>query len=368
MTSVRTMALLLAVGSAFVSRAVAQPTASTRGFFYVGGRYSGESMTGQMYVEVLSPARTTQRLPLIMIHGNWQTATNWIQTPDGRPGWADYFLAQGFVVYLVDQPARGRSPWHGATMGPTSPPPVSQVEQRFTAPADFGLWPQARLHTQWPGTPGTAGRRGDSVFDAFYASQVESLTSAIETQTLMQAAGAALLDKVGPAIVLTHSQSGALGWLLADIRPQQVKGIVAVEPSGPPFQNAVFDETPARAWGLADIPLTYDPPATQSSDLHVTREASPQSSGLVSCSVQTEPARTLAHLRDIPVLVLVTEASYHATYDHCTARFLSQAGVPTTFVRLEQRSIHGNGHMAMLEKNNLEVAGVIRDWLKERVR
>lgn len=66
-------------------------------------------------------------------------------------------------------------------------------------------------------------------------------------------------------------------------------------------------------------------------------------------------------------MILVTEASYHATYDHCTARFLSQAGAPTTFVRLEQRGIHGNGHMVMLEKNNAEVAAVIRDWLKQKV-
>ena len=36
-------------------------------------------------------------------------------------------------------------------------------------------------------------------------------------------AGAALLDKIGPAVVLTHSQSGAYGWLIADARPRHVK-------------------------------------------------------------------------------------------------------------------------------------------------
>ena len=94
---------------------------ATREFFYVGGQYAGkpgsEVMSGQMYVEVLRPRQAKQRHPIVFFHGNWQTATNWIGTPDGRPGWADYFLDQGYVVYLVDQPARGRSPWHSSANG-----------------------------------------------------------------------------------------------------------------------------------------------------------------------------------------------------------------------------------------------------------
>src|SRR5580658_5027186 len=89
------------------------------GFFYVGGHYSGtgpnEVMTGQMYVEFLRPARVTRKYPLVLLHGAAQTATNWTGTPDGRAGWADYFLSQGYVVYMIDQPARGRSPWHAST-------------------------------------------------------------------------------------------------------------------------------------------------------------------------------------------------------------------------------------------------------------
>lgn len=75
-------------------------------------------------------------------------------------------------------------------------------------------------------------RRFAGVFDALYATQVESLAAAADTQLAAQAAGAALLDRIGPAILLTHSQAGPLGWLIADIRPALVKGIVALEPSG----------------------------------------------------------------------------------------------------------------------------------------
>ncbi len=249
----------------FAALTLAAATPFTREFFYVGGKYTqvpgSEVMTGQMYVEVLHPQKVTRKYPLVFFHGLGQTATNWMETPDGRPGWADYFLAQGYVVYLVDQPARGRSSWNPAANGPLQFPSLASVEQRFTASEINGNWPQAKLHTQWPGTRPTKGRHGDPIFDAFYATQVESLASNAETQTLIQAAGSALLDKIGPAIIVTHSQAGPFGWLLADSRPSLVKGIVAIEPAGPPFQNEVTNQDPARPWGLADIPLTYDPPA-----------------------------------------------------------------------------------------------------------
>ncbi len=63
-------------------------------------------------------------------------------------------------------------------------------------------------------------------------------------------------------------------------------------------------------------------------------------------------------------MILVTEASYHAAYDHCTSKYLRQAGVQNTFIRLEERGIHGNGHMAMLEKNNLRIAQLIAGWIR----
>ena len=145
----------------------AQHTTSTREFFYVGGKYTNDVMAGQMYVEALRPARVTRKYPLVFFHGASQTATNWIGTPDGRPGWADYFLSQGYLVYLVDQPARGRSAWHPTINGPLQILSVTDVERRFTASEAGGNWPQAKKHTQWPGDSPNRGRRGDPVFDAF---------------------------------------------------------------------------------------------------------------------------------------------------------------------------------------------------------
>jgi hypothetical protein len=75
----------------------------------------------------------------------------------------------------------------------------------------------------------------------------------------------------------------------------------------------------------------------------------------------------LTNLAAIPVLVATTEASYHAMYDHCTARYLARAGVRTEFVRLADKGIRGNGHMMMLEKNSLEIASFLDAWLSANV-
>ena len=64
----------------------------------------------------------------------------------------------------------------------------------------------------------------------------------------------------------------------------------------------------------------------------------------------------------MPTLIVSSEASYHASYDHCTAAYLTQAGVKNTFLRLADVGIHGNNHMMMLEKNNMAIARVMAEW------
>ena len=123
-----------------------------RSFFYVGGSYVGspgkEVMQGQMYVEKLEPQQVKQPYPLVLIHGAAQTATNWMMTPDGRKGWAEHFLELGYVVYMVDQPARGRSAWHPDVNGKLRMYTAPQIEQLFTSSATLGNCPQSKLHTQ----------------------------------------------------------------------------------------------------------------------------------------------------------------------------------------------------------------------------
>ena len=189
--------------------------------------------------------------------------------------------------------------------------------------------------------------------------------------TLNREAAVALLRKIGPAIVMTHSRSGSMGWEIADDAPELVKGIIAVEPSGPPFYNEAPGATPgqgiARNFGISYDHLNYDPPVNGAADLAPKREEHPQGKDLVACWAASVPHK-LPHLAGIPVMIVTAEASYHAPYDHCTSQYLTQAGVTNDFVPLASRDIHGNGHMMMLEKNNLEIAAVIADWVEKNVK
>jgi hypothetical protein len=85
----------------------------------------------------------------------------------------------------------------------------------------------------------------------------------------------------------------------------------------------------------------------------------------VRCHLQEEPARRLPNLTGIPILIVAAEASYHAAYDHCTSKFLTQAGVENEFIRLEDEGLTGNGHMIMIEQNNHEVADFLIEWLNQ---
>src|SRR5712691_6249989 len=86
-----------------------------QGMFFVGGQYYTSTsdglkyMANQMYVEYQIPQVVTHPYPIVMIHGAAQTGSNFIATADGQPGWAQFFMANGYAVYIADQTGRGRS-------------------------------------------------------------------------------------------------------------------------------------------------------------------------------------------------------------------------------------------------------------------
>ena len=335
-----------------------------QGFFYAGGKDGRDAM----FVQYQIPAHKTAPFPIVMIHGQFQNGSNFLGTPDDRAGWAEYFLSRGFAVYVVDQAARARSPYDPTSDGPLTTATLETLERQFTAPEKFNLWPQAHMHTQWPGT----GVRGDPVFEQFRLSQSPSIpTDSQRMDQINRAAGAALLQKIGPAIVMTHSRAGTFGWEIADDVPKLVRAIIAVEPAGPPFYNeaptATNPPTIQRQFGITLDRLTYDPPVTAAVALNPKQESKAQGPDLVRCWSAGTPHK-LPHLAGIPIMIVTGEASYHAAYDHCTSRYLADAGVPNDFVPLASKGIHGNGHMMMLEKNNLQISELIANWINAHVK
>ena len=61
-------------------------------------------------------------------------------------------------------------------------------------------------------------------------------------------------------LLFRDSAGGPFGWIVANERPNLVKAIVNVEGGGAPFGNG-------NPWGLTTIPLAYDPPVADSSQL-----------------------------------------------------------------------------------------------------
>jgi pimeloyl-ACP methyl ester carboxylesterase len=346
-----------------------------QGFFYVGGDYEyvgndGEkTMHGSMYVEVMVPKQIRHPYPIVFLHGAGQTGVDWLETPDGRPGWAYNFLDMGYVVYLEDFPARGRSQYVPGVDGDLNYRSTPNLEQVFTASATRADFPQAKKHNEWPGS----GLKGDPVFDEFAKTQVQFIGGGRQ-ELMTRDANVALLDKIGsPVILLTHSQGGAFGWLIADARPDLVKAIVTAEPAAPPIRGVdtskvTYADRGGLSWGVANSYITYDPHIVSPSQLDTVLEDEPEGPGLVPCYVQREPARKLVNLENIPVLFLNAEGGYHREFDHCLAKWLNQAGVQTKFVRLEDVGLTGNGHMMMLEKNSADIAKYIGDWLSDNAR
>jgi pimeloyl-ACP methyl ester carboxylesterase len=365
----------MAQGSDVADGGAAALAIAKQGYLYVGGDYhtnaKGEQfMAGQAYVEYQIPEKKTHPYPIVMIPGGNQSGACFTGTPDGRDGWAQYFLRQGYAVYVMEQPGRGRSAHHPEIQGDLRTGSAQRVKDRYTKPGEAMLFPPADRHSQWPG----AGVPGDPAFDAFLASQLTNLADRFVLQRHNQDAGAALLDEIGPAILMTHSQSGTIGWLIADARPDLVKCIVAIEPGcavgfiepiGPPdfFEYSGID----RHWGLASIPLTYDPPASDASELSFVQQTEPDGPELARCWFQAEPARKLINLAKVPVVIFTAEASFHTAHDHGTAAFLRQAGVTCTHIRLDEQGFRGNGHMMMLEKNSDKIADLIARWLDDNI-
>jgi len=268
---------------------------------------------------------------------------------------------------VVDQPGRGRSGYLTEAYGPQSLADGESGQRRYLQQEKFKLWPQAHLHTQWPGN----GAPDDSVTIQMTGSYVPEMKDFAKAQVFNRDAMVALLDKIGPAIILVHSQAGAFAWPVADARPELVKAIVGVEPNGPPVQGVElvgapdwFKEGPvALPYGVTAVPLSYSPTVKDAAELHFVKEDKPDAPDLVTCWKQAEPARQLPNLQKMPVMVLTSEASYHAPYDHCTVKYLRQAGVPAAWIKLADLGIKGNSHVMMQEKNNKEIAAVIYGWL-----
>jgi pimeloyl-ACP methyl ester carboxylesterase len=326
-----------------------------RGFFWVGDETvslpQGTVPRGQMFVQWEAPSSVTKPYPIVLVHGGGGQGTDWLGTPDGRPGWATFLLQEGYAVYVVDRPGHGRAPFHPDALGPMGGLfPIELVSGLFTKAERSPAHATADLHTQWPGS----GDPDDPCVRQFAAGTGPMLADLSAAHAIERERGAALLDEIGPAILMTASAGGPMGWLTADARPSLVEAIVSLEPLGPPFRA---DSDFALDWGLTAAPMTFDPPAASPEEL--------QQEPAGTWTLQAEPARKLPELAGIPIAIVEAEASLFAHSSAATAAFLEQAGCRVDRIVLAEHGVHGNGHLMMLERNSRDALEPILHWLDD---
>ncbi len=334
-----------------MSRAAEPLAIAEQGSFFAGGRTvhaAGETFSvDHAYVQYQIPA-DARGLPLVMIHGAGQTGKTWESTPDGREGLQTLMLRRGRPVYVVDFPRRGRAgaPTFRGPAGLLGGEPHASTETlRFS---NEDLFVRFRLGPQ-PGTYFEGSQFPQSGFDQFCRQSVGYFHDDFEA---IADSLVALLDCIGPAVLVTHSQAGQAGWMAA-MRSAHVRAIVSYEPG--PIGGLPFT--------AADLPAAHDviggPPMTHAhavADADFARLAGIPIQIVHGDYISAEPdARP--HMEFWRVRALDARAFVAALVRH---------GGDATCLDLPAVGITGNTHFPFSDLNNVTIAELLQAFLRER--
>ncbi len=361
---VSTAAFLITTGlfmSACANTQQDQPiTVAAQGSFFVAGRtvqgkgvYDPAKQTGntdegntfwadQMYVQYQIPVNA-RKYPLVLVHGGGGTGRVWESTPDGREGYQTLFLRRGFPVYIVDFPRRGRAgfPSYNGGFGQLDGDAV--VANRTNRAGVQYAWSRWRLGPQYPDVF-PVQQFPMKGLDQFMQHLVPTVSDDPE---IISGALVALLDRIGPAILVTHSQSGLFGWL-AGARSPNVKGIVAYEP------GFVF----AQGEMPAPIPLYK---GTQPAGTAVTPA---EFAHLARVPIQVVYGDNIPK-SPIPDLVADGRRAQEVT-SRLFARALNGKGGDASVLLLPDAGLRGNSHFMFSDLNNVEVADQLSMFLRAK--
>ena len=322
------LALLPATTSAYAQSGVAL---RDMGSFHVGGRHieikgqpvkevvftpggvpakvdpNGVYQVEQMYAQYFLVQRRKGKLPLLMWHGGGLSGVTWETKPDGKPGWLNYFLKEGWDVYVSDAMERGRSGW-SPTFGPDPVVlPLGDPWERFRV-GPIGSF--AKRET-YPGAQFPVAS-----YDQFMKQGVPRW---VTTDKQIVAAYIQLVDKVCPCIVMVHSQSGTFGYQVLEARPDKIKALIAVEPTlgGDPKKAATVKGTPILV--------------------------------VIGDNAKDHPRWKAIRQHSV---------NYQTAFQ--------AAGGNLDLVDLPDVGIKGNSHMVMMDQNSDKVADLIQAWLVKK--
>jgi Alpha/beta hydrolase family len=274
-----------------------------------------------------------RRLPLVFWHGHGQSAKTWETTPDGREGFQTMFLRRQYPVYLLDQPRRGRA----ARSTQPGTIPATPDDQLWFGIFRLGVWPDLY--------PGVQFSRDPGALDQFFRQMVPN-TGPYDVEVNTKAV-AALFDKIGPAVLVTHSQSGTLGWRTA-IKNKNIKGVASYEPGG----DFLFPEGEAPQLPFAG--RTFTPPTVPLSDF-----------------MQLTRIPIVVYYGDnIPDQPSTNPGQEQWRVFRATARLWRDAvnkhGGDVTLVELPAVGIRGNTHFPMSDLNNVQIADLLSKFLADK--
>lgn len=293
------------------------------------------NVVNAMFVQYLLPARRRHEYPIVMIHGGGGQGTDWLETPDGRDGWADYFAAAGWDVYVVDRPSHGRSQSHSGCRDGAVGVGNSAVISRL-ATADADVWP---FGEPTPTNDAVVGWTASSATAPYCGDEIAARTIS------------ALLDEIGPSILLAHSAGGGSTFRVPELNPDNVVGIIAFEAAGAnPLVGGFGGSVPSIVSWTTEPPLAADFTA-------VDRDG---------CATQGNRASRLVNYSNLPIVLVATErGTSNLDAIRCQAAVWSEAGADGSYVYLPDRGLAGGGHFAMAQLDNGDYARIFIDLAEE---
>lgn len=281
--------------------------------------------TGQMYVQFQVPLKSTDKIPIVLLHGCCLSGKTYEDTPDGRMGWAEYFVRKHHAVYVPDQASRARSGFNLSLYDDVlvGRRPPSALPNMFTFGRE-GAWDLFRFGPKYPEVFPGEQFPVEAIGD--FANQViPDLNATLPFPNPTYDDFAKLATIAGGAVLVGHSESGFFPEYAALTDSSKVKGMISIEGQCPVLNDSQISN-------LAKIPV------------------------LVVFGDNLDKAGLS---RDLWV------SSLRGCRDF--VKRINAAGGKATLAQLPNLGFKGNSHMLMQDRNNLEIAAWMLGWIEGTV-
>lgn len=361
--SVLTRALLAFAAAAIVfsgqALAADEPIVlRTMGSLFFGGTVtkleSGETFHGDHgYAQFFIPMQAHD-YPMIMWHGIGQSGRSYESTPDGREGFMAIMPRRGWATYIIDQPRRGRA---GRTLAENTGSYIPTVQYESSVWDAFrnGVWDRAGGKDPYL-FPGVQFPRTPDAVEQFFRQQTPDTGEEPRTGEYLRGMGRTmgeLLKLTGPAILVTHSNSGKYGWYTGIEAPEgALKAIVAFEPGHICLPEG--EALPEVAQGDEASWRTLQPSRVTESDFMKLTKFPILI--IYGDNIATEPSSIFN--------VNVWRLSY--TWAKQFVEAVNKRGGDARLIHLPEMGIKGNTHAPFADLNNLEIADIVENFLQEK--